>query len=48
VDRELGPGQDLKQERPVALDVLRPELALAVRSKRFLREVRIVAGFAIP
>ncbi|HEX9488606.1 MAG TPA: hypothetical protein VF976_16175, partial [Gemmatimonadales bacterium] len=46
VEREIGHGgmatvylaRDLKHDRAVALKVLRPELAMAVGSERFLRE----------
>ena len=51
VERELGHGgsavvslaHDRKHDRPVALKVLAPELALALRTERFLREIRIAA-----
>jgi len=56
VDRELGHGgmavvflaQDLKHHRPVALKVLRPEVAAALGAERFLREVRFVAQLHHP
>ena len=56
VERELGHGgmatvylaQDLKNHRPVALKVLRPELAAALGPERFLREVRITARLNHP
>jgi serine/threonine protein kinase len=56
IERELGSGgmamvylaQDLKHERKVALKVLKPELAHAVGSDRFLREIRITAGLNHP
>src|SRR5512143_3682836 len=56
VERELGHGgmatvylaQDLKLPRPVALKVLRPELAAALGPERFLREVRITARLNHP
>ncbi|MGE5743452.1 MAG: hypothetical protein ACM368_05940, partial [Gemmatimonadota bacterium] len=46
VQRELGRGgmatvylaEDLKHHRPVAIKVLRPELAAALGPERFLRE----------
>jgi serine/threonine-protein kinase len=51
VERELGQGgmamvylaHDRRYERPVAIKVLDPEIATAVGSERFLREVRITA-----
>ena len=51
IERELGQGgmatvyltQDLKQDRPVALKVLRPELAASLGAKRFLAEIRLTA-----
>ena len=47
IERELGRGgfatvylaTDLKHQREVALKVLHPELALALGSQRFLREI---------
>ncbi len=56
IERELGRGatatvylaQDLKHRRPVALKVLRPELASALGPERFLREIEIVAGLSHP
>ena len=52
IERELGAGgmatvylaQDLKHERPVAIKVLRPELAAAVGAERFLREIKVTAN----
>jgi DNA-binding SARP family transcriptional activator len=56
IERELGRGtmatvylaRDLKHNRPVALKVLRPELATSTEAKRFLREIAIVAGLHHP
>jgi serine/threonine-protein kinase len=56
LEREIGRGgvatvwlaQDLKHDRPVALKVLRPELAAALGPERFLREIRLTPGSPIP
>ena len=56
IERELGHGgmatvylaNDLKHSRHVALKVLRPELARALGSSRFLREIEISARLAHP
>ncbi len=40
--------QDLKHERHVAAKVLRPELAAALGTVRFLREIKITAGLSHP
>jgi serine/threonine-protein kinase len=56
VQRELGRGGmaivflavDEKHERPVALKVLRPEVAASVGTERFLREIRIAAQLGHP
>ncbi len=56
LERELGQGgmataylaHDLKHDRPVALKVLRPELAAAVGGERFLREIRVTATLQHP
>jgi serine/threonine-protein kinase len=56
VEREVGQGgmatvylaRDLKHARPVALKVLRPELASAMGGDRFPREIQIVAQLAHP
>jgi len=56
IEGELGSGgmatvyraRDLKHERQVAVKVLRPELAAAVGSDRFLREIRITAQLNHP
>src|SRR6266850_5487166 len=41
-------GHDIKHDRKVALKVLLPELALAVRAERFLREIQIAARLSHP
>src|SRR5687767_10353338 len=56
IGRELGRGgaaivylaEDLKHRRPVAIKVLKPELAEAVGPARFLREIEIAASLAHP
>jgi serine/threonine-protein kinase len=56
ITREVGAGgmatvylaHDVKHDRQVALKVLRPELAAALGSDRFPREIRIVAKFQHP
>ena len=56
VERELGRGgmatvylaHDLRHDRPVALKVLRPELAASLGPERFLREIRIAARLQHP
>ena len=56
IERELGQGgmatvylaQDRKLGRAVALKVLRPELAFALGSERFLREIEIAAKLSHP
>ena len=56
LERELGHGgmavvflgQDLKHRRPVAIKVLRPEVAGALGPDRFLREIDIAANLAHP
>ncbi len=56
IERELGHGgmatvylaRDLKHDRRVAIKVLQPELASAVGSERFLREIRLTAQFNHP
>jgi serine/threonine-protein kinase len=56
IERELGRGgmaevylaRDLRHERPVALKVLRPELAESLGSERFLREIQIAAQLNHP
>jgi serine/threonine-protein kinase len=56
VERLLGSGgmakvylaHDLKHDRPVAIKVLRPELAIALGPERFLREIQIAARLNHP
>ncbi len=56
IEREIGAGgmatvylaEDLKHERKVAVKVLRPELAAALGSERFLREIKIAAKLKHP
>ncbi|PYP22547.1 MAG: hypothetical protein DMD55_19240, partial [Gemmatimonadetes bacterium] len=56
IERELGRGgmatvylaQDLKHHRPVAIKVLRPELAAALGAERFLREIETAAKLTHP
>ena len=56
IERELGAGgmatvylaRDLKHDRPVAIKVLRPELAGAIGVDRFVREVRLTANLQHP
>jgi serine/threonine-protein kinase len=56
LERELGRGgmatvylaRDLRHDRPVALKVLRPELAQALGADRFLREIRLCARLQHP
>jgi eukaryotic-like serine/threonine-protein kinase len=56
IERELGRGgmatvhlaHDLRHDRPVALKVLRPELAASLGPERFLQEIRIAARLQHP
>src|SRR5690242_21581556 len=56
VQRELGQGgmatvylaQDLKHDRPVAIKVLKPELAAVIGAGRFLREIKTIATLQHP
>ncbi len=56
IERELGRGgmacvflaQDVKHRRPVAMKVLRPEVAAVVGAERFLREVEVIARLTHP
>ena len=55
-EREIGRGgmatvylaQDLKHDRPVAIKVLHPELAVNLGPERFLREIQIAARLQHP
>jgi eukaryotic-like serine/threonine-protein kinase len=56
IERELGRGgmatvflaRDLRHDRPVALKVLHPELAVALGAERFQREIRLAARLQHP
>src|SRR2546427_3157451 len=56
VERELGQGgmatvylaTDRRHDRPVAIKVLRPELAAAIGAERFVREIKLVARLRHP
>jgi serine/threonine-protein kinase len=56
IEREIGRGgmatvylaEDMKHERKVAVKVLRPELAAALGSDRFLQEIKIAANLNHP
>ncbi len=56
LERELGHGgmatvyvaHDLRHDRPVALKVLRPELAASLGAERFQREIRLAGGLQHP
>ncbi|MBI2614768.1 MAG: serine/threonine-protein kinase [Gemmatimonadetes bacterium] len=56
IERELGQGgmatvylgHDLKHDRPVALKVLRPELAAILGGERFLQEIKVTAKLQHP
>jgi serine/threonine-protein kinase len=56
IERELGQGgmatvylaRDLRHDRPVALKVLRTEIAELLGAERFLREIRIAAQLDHP
>jgi len=56
IDRQLGAGgmatvylaHDLKHDRNVAIKVLRPELAAALGTERFLQEIKIAANLQHP
>ena len=56
IEREIGAGgmatvylaEDLKHQRPVAVKVLDPNLAVTVGADRFLREIRITASLQHP
>ena len=56
IERELGAGgmatvylaHDLRNDRPVAIKVLRPELAAAVGADRFLKEIKTTANLQHP
>ena len=56
IGRELGSGgmatvyraHDLRHDRAVAIKILRPEVAAALRRERFLREITVTAGLDHP
>jgi serine/threonine-protein kinase len=56
LERELGEGgmatvylaHDLKHDRPVAVKVLKPELAAALGAQRFLKEIQVTAHLQHP
>jgi serine/threonine-protein kinase len=56
IERELGAGgmatvymaRDVKHNRPVALKVLRPELAAVIGAQRFLKEIEVTANLQHP
>ena len=56
LEREIGAGgmatvyraRDLKHDRPVAVKVLRPELAASLGPERFLAEIRTTARLQHP
>ena len=56
IEREIGAGgmatvylaEDLKHHRPVAVTVLRPELAAALGPERFIREIEIAENLTHP
>ena len=56
LEREVGAGgmarvflaRDVKHNRPVAVKVLRPELASSLGAERFVREIEIAAGLQHP
>ena len=56
IERHLGDGgmatvflaHDLKHDRPVALKVLRPELAAVIGGERFLNEIKVTANLQHP
>ena len=56
IERRLGAGgmaivylaSDLRHDRPVALKVLRPDLAAAIGAERFLQEIKTTANLQHP
>ena len=56
ITRELGRGgmatvflaHDVRHDRPVALKVVRPEVAAALGAERFLREIKVTARLNHP
>ena len=56
LERQIGEGgmatvflaQDVKHHRPVAIKVLKPDLAATIGTERFLREIELAAGLQHP
>ena len=56
IEEELGAGgmatvylaEDLKHDRPVAVKVLRPELAAVLGGERFIQEIKTTANLQHP
>ncbi|MGH7582943.1 MAG: protein kinase domain-containing protein, partial [Gemmatimonadales bacterium] len=56
IERELGAGgmatvylaHDIKHDRPVAIKVLKPELAAVLGAERFIQEIKTTAALSHP